>query len=313
MAQLIYRVPQTQSAAHDKGSKISRLDVAFSLPLMDVIKDVDGILVNAKGEKGLYKGKMVKIRFVHGASTLVYDEQVLHLGIPANASTTNPNGYKASPLDKIIFSKGFYLIDDEEDPMRALFLKICNANGSNEHRVSKYAPMFIFVDRKKNAEKELLDEDIVYQAKTLIHKDLKKDSQKLRRLYRVMFGSDDALEDEEIRVQLLRVANKEPDSNNVSGAERILTAFRTLSNDVDDLIADAERLAVINISPTKITWNGDGNTIISYKAMSKAGSGAKVKLIEFLSLPENSETLDLLKNVVKEKRMEESGKLVVSS
>ncbi len=295
-----YRVPKHESMYTMQGTNIQLTRVRVPIPLTDVIVDKDGVL----GEK--YKGKRVSIRFVAGAETLVLDEQIKQ-GIPRTGN--RPEDYQPRPLDKIVLIDGNYYTDMESDPLRTQYMTICNYNGSNANRDTNRNVLFEYVDKEKIAQKDYDEEIIMFTAKKLIIEDLKTDSEKLRRLGKILLGSVDSMDDMDVRNALLNIAKKMPDASNpVGGSERILTAFKTLNQDSDDVINDAERLGVIQFTAAKAIWKDDGATITSYKI----GSAGKSKLIEFLNKPENAETYQLLKDRVKEVRLKESEKFVAA-
>lgn len=242
------------------------------------------------------------IRYMSRYQTIFVDEQVAK-GAPTLEAYLDPK-YRKSPSDRIPFIKGHLYVNPEgKEKAKAQYLELCNYNGTNAGRDTDRGILFILVDEAKISKKEFDNEYITYSAKKLIF-ELADDGEKLRKLGNILLGETSAMEDIEVQNALLNIAKKMPSAQNpISGAERILTAFKTLSIDIDEVIADAERLGVIQVLPSKVIWKGDNTTITSYKA----GSAGKEKLLEFLNKPENADTYNTLKSVVKEKREEEVG------
>lgn len=284
MSKLVhYKVPI------EKGeSMYTMIDPKTKVVLMELV----GVTLTVPNTDTILEdGNLREIRFIHGAPSIYVDEQI-------KAGFLKDR--KKSALDYITLIKGNIYIDAEKEKMKALYMEKCNYNLSNTNRDSDRVGWFIFVDKAKEATKELNNDMIKFQAQKLILQDLEDNSEQLRRLGKVLLGAVDAMEDDEIKGALLSIIKKDP--------ERVLTAYKTLSADTDEIIADAEKFGIIKILPTKVMWTKDETNIMT----TKAGKSNKGTLVEFLSKPENFDTLTLLKNVVKEQREVKANSEVVA-
>lgn len=240
------------------------------------------------------------IRYMSRYDTIFVDEQCAK-GAPTLEQYFDPK-YRKSPADMLHFIKGhLYVNPIGKDKTKNQYFELCNYNGTNPNRDTDRGILFIHVDEAKISQKEYDLELVTYKSKKLVF-ELENDVPTLRKLGNVLLGDTTAMENIEIQNALLNIAKKMPSAQNpVSGAERILTAHKSLSIDTDEVIADAERLGVIQILPSKVIWKGAGDAIVTYKA----GSAGKEKLLEFISKPENAEVYNTLRSVVKEKREQE--------
>ena len=83
-------------------------------------------------------GQNRKIRYVPGETSVYADEQ------PENAKMREP----------IAFNNG-YLFVNHTNPTLKKYLSLCNANGSNPHRIKSKSILFIVKDDEKNAQQKI--------------------------------------------------------------------------------------------------------------------------------------------------------------
>lgn len=310
-----YRVPleKGDTTATIKDPKTGQTMMSDVIQVTLTVPNTDIILEEAKNEKGeVIKDKesgeaeMVQreIRFVHGAKTIYVDEQV---------KAGFPKDMKKRPLDYITFLKGNYYVDTVKERVKNHFLQVTNYNLANPKRDTDRGGWFTFVDKQKESEKELASDMMRFQAEKLILLDLKGDSDMLRRLGRILLGSVDSYENDEIIGQLIKKTKVEASavSGRISGAEQILAAYKTLGADTDDLVADAQKYGIIKIMPTKTIWASDETTITTNSV--KGGEKAVPKLVQFLSNPENLDTLNTLRQLVKQEREKVADEQVLST
>lgn len=278
---LIFKTPYTESS-HTKdvnGLQVKQIIPRIPIPTYDEIKDENG--------------KRREIRYISGCDTIFVDEQI-----------SEKYGYKrdrkATSIEKsdLTMESGYLIVYPEDKPQLAKYLQMCSYNGTNPNRMNRSQPLFI-QEVREVIEKENYDTELkMFEAKKVLF-DIQKDNAQLRRLGKALIGEVDSYEDLEIFNKLMKIATKDP--------EKVLTASKVAHNDIEDVINEAERLGAIQITASKTLWT-TGEEILGYKP----NTNAKKKLKEYFMQAENSSQLQTLREVVKEKKMNEAKKEVVA-
>lgn len=269
---LLYKVPTTHSPITKtiNGQEVKQVLPRVVIPYRDeIIKD----------------GQRQEIRYISGAKSIYVEEQI-KAGFPRDR--------QPSRLEKqdLTMEFGTLNVFKKDKPMLVEYLDAVNYNGTNPDRLTRSEALFVKY-QPEVVEQEEYDSNMKrMEAQSILYKLKKEDGTMLRKLGQALLGGVDAYEDMEIVNKLMRIAQTDPD--------KILSASKVAHNDVEDVIAEAERLGAVKFTPTKAEWS-TGEAIVSYKI----GSDAKEKLKVHLSKSENSSTLSTLRQVVKDAKMKE--------
>jgi len=278
---LVFKTPHTESS-HTKdvnGTMVKQIIPRIPIPPYDEIIDENG--------------KRREIRYISGCDTIFVDEQI-----------SDKYGYKrdrkATSIEKsdLTMENGFLITYPDDKPALSKYLMMCTYNGTDPNKKRRSQPLFIQIVKEK-VEKELEDGNMKeYEAKTVVIK-MKDNEVLLRRLGKAIIGDVDAYESVEVFNKLMKIATKDPD--------KVLTANKVAHSDIEDTINDAERLGVITLEGSKAVW-ATGEELVTYKV----GSNGKAKLKTYFEKSDNSSQLQTLREIVKEKKMNESKKEVVA-
>jgi hypothetical protein len=278
---LVFKTPHTESS-HTKdvnGTMVKQIIPRIPIPPYDEIIDENG--------------KRREIRYISGCDTIFVDEQI-----------SDKYGYKrdrkATSIEKsdLTMENGFLITYPDDKPALSKYLMMCTYNGTDTTKKRRSQPLFIQIVKEK-VEKENYDTELkMFEAKKVLF-DIQKDDAQLRRLGKTLIGEVDSYESLEIFNKLMKIATKDPD--------KVLTANKVAHSDIEDTINDAERLGVITLEGSKALW-ATGEELVTYKV----GSNGKAKLKTYFEKSDNSSQLQTLREIVREKKMNESKKEVVA-
>tara|TARA_R100000231_G_scaffold35250_1_gene31237 strand:- start:2551 stop:3429 length:879 start_codon:yes stop_codon:yes gene_type:complete len=177
-------------------------------------------------------GQNRKIRYVPGETSVYADEQ------PENAKMREP----------IAFNNG-YLFVNHTNPTLKKYLSLCNANGSNPHRIKSKSILFIVKDDEKNAQQKIEEVGNTMEA---VQTALKMPVNELMGYAKVLGIKIDRSVDE-VRWDMKIQAEKNP--------KGFLAGMNDPRTEMKQVLLMAQESGIISMKGKSVTWSASGNTI----------------------------------------------------
>ncbi len=177
-------------------------------------------------------GQNRKIRYVPGETSVYADEQ------PENAKMREP----------IAFNNG-YLFVNHTNPTLKKYLSLCNANGSNPHRIKSKSILFIVKDDEKNAQQKIEEVGNTMEA---VQTALKMPVNELMGYAKVLGIKIDRSVDE-VRWDMKIQAEKNP--------KGLLAGMNDPRTEMKQVLLMAQESGIISMKGKSVTWSASGNTI----------------------------------------------------
>ena len=194
-------------------------------PIVSLMKAEDIIFDPETGENR-------KIRYVPGETSIYADEQ------SENAKMREP----------IAFNNG-YLFVDHTNPTLKKYLNLCNANGSNPHRIKSKSILFTVKDDEKSAQQKIEEVGSTMEA---VQSALKMPVNELMGYAKVLGIKIDRSVDE-VRWDMKVQAEKNP--------KGFLAGMNDPRTEMKQLLLMAEESGIIAMKGKSVTWSASGNTI----------------------------------------------------
>ena len=194
-------------------------------PIVSLIKAEDIIFDPETGENR-------KIRYVPGETSIYADEQ------SENAKMREP----------IAFNNG-YLFVDHTNPTLKKYLSLCNANGSNPHRIKSKSIIFTVKDDEKSAQQKIEEVGSTMEA---VQSALKMPVNELMGYAKVLGIKIDRSVDE-VRWDMKVQAEKNP--------KGFLAGMNDPRTEMKQVLLMAEESGIIAMKGKSVTWSASGNTI----------------------------------------------------
>ena len=194
-------------------------------PIVSLMKAEDIIFDPETGENR-------KIRYVPGETSVYSDEQ------SENAKMREP----------IAFNNG-YLFVDHTNPTLKKYLNLCNANGSNPHRIKSKSILFTVKDDEKSAQQKIEEVGSTMEA---VQSALKMPVNELMGYAKVLGIKIDRSVDE-VRWDMKVQAEKNP--------KGFLAGMNDPRTEMKQLLLMAEESGIIAMKGKSVTWSASGNTI----------------------------------------------------
>ncbi len=266
---IIYKgVPLNESPRMDKGTgaRITHPKY-FNVPTEDEILE--------KGTDGKMRER--KIRWYYGCTSIYFDEQ-LKMGVSADRPK--------SAMDFIDVDNGIKVVNEDEDPMLALYMKITNHNGANENRKKTKSVLFNPDDSEQKANEELKHRKKVSDVHAKIYK---MDETELRSLAKrinqgkLIFSVNPDEEESMLRLSVLGHAESYPDLMNELIAKKGM--------ELKMKVVEAEDSGVIKIEGGQVFIKGNDKAIIT-------GVKTKDDIVAFLSSENGKKHLNTINNLM---------------
>jgi hypothetical protein len=194
-------------------------------PIVSLIKAEDIIFDPETGENR-------KIRYVPGETSIYADEQ------SENAKMREP----------ISFNNG-YLFVDHTNPTLKKYLSLCNANGSNPHRIKSKSIIFNVKDNEKSAQQKIEEVGSTMEA---VQSALKMPVNELMGYAKVLGIKIDRSVDE-VRWDMKIQAEKNP--------KGFLAGMNDPRTEMKQVLLMAQESGIISMKGKSVTWSASGNTI----------------------------------------------------
>jgi len=194
-------------------------------PIVSLIKAEDIIFDPETGENR-------KIRYVPGETSIYADEQ------SENAKMREP----------IAFNNG-YLFVDHTNPTLKKYLSLCNANGSNPHRIKSKSIIFNVKDNEKSAQQKIEEVGSTMEA---VQSALKMPVNELMGYAKVLGIKIDRSVDE-VRWDMKIQAEKNP--------KGFLAGMNDPRTEMKQVLLMAQESGIISMKGKSVTWSASGNTI----------------------------------------------------
>ena len=194
-------------------------------PIVSLIKAEDIIFDPETGENK-------KIRYVPGETSIYADEQ------SENAKMREP----------IAFNNG-YLFVDHTNPTLKKYLSLCNANGSNPHRIKSKSIIFNVKDNEKSAQQKIEEVGSTMEA---VQTALKMPVNELMGYAKVLGIKIDRSVDE-VRWDMKIQAEKNP--------KGFLAGMNDPRTEMKQVLLMAQESGIISMKGKSVTWSASGNTI----------------------------------------------------
>mgnify|MGYP003142811927 FL=1 len=194
-------------------------------PIVSLIKAEDIIFDPETGENK-------KIRYVPGETSIYADEQ------SENAKMREP----------IAFNNG-YLFVNHTNPTLKKYLSLCNANGSNPHRIKSKSIIFTVKDDEKSAQQKIEEVGNTMEA---VQSALKMPVNELMGYAKVLGIKIDRSVDE-VRWDMKIQAEKNP--------KGFLAGMNDPRTEMKQVLLMAEESGIISMKGKSVTWSASGNTI----------------------------------------------------
>ena len=194
-------------------------------PIVSLMKAEDIIFDPETGENK-------KIRYVPGETSIYADEQ------SENAKMREP----------IAFNNG-YLFVDHTNPTLKNYLNLCNANGSNPHRIKSKSILFTVKDDEKSAQQKIEEVGSTMEA---VQSALKMPVNELMGYAKVLGIKIDRSVDE-VRWDMKVQAEKNP--------KGFLAGMNDPRTEMKQVLLMAEESGIIAMKGKSVTWSASGNTI----------------------------------------------------
>ncbi len=194
-------------------------------PIVSLIKAEDIIFDPETGENK-------KIRYVPGETSIYADEQ------SENAKMREP----------IAFNNG-YLFVDHTNPTLTKYLSLCNANGSNPHRIKSKSIIFTAKDDEKSAQQKIEEVGNTMEA---VQSALKMPVNELMGYAKVLGIKIDRSVDE-VRWDMKVQAEKNP--------KGFLAGMNDPRTEMKQVLLMAQESGIISMKGKSVTWSASGNTI----------------------------------------------------
>ena len=194
-------------------------------PIVSLIKAEDIIFDPETGENR-------KIRYVPGETSIYADEQ------SENAKMREP----------ISFNNG-YLFVDHTNPTLKKYLSLCNANGSNPHRIKSKSIIFTVKDDEKSAQQKIEEVGSTMEA---VQSALKMPVNELMGYAKVLGIKIDRSVDE-VRWDMKIQAEKNP--------KGFLAGMNDPRTEMKQVLLMAQESGIISMKGKSVTWSASGNTI----------------------------------------------------
>lgn len=257
----------TKEKSTDKYADIYPIDVRFDLvgeyvnPY--VYKDTNIPVHNIKGDKeypNMYerlneKGETTIYRYLHGVSTIVYDEQV-KLKYP---TIEDARKRLRSPLDTIKFAKRFLAFNRLRDPSLFEFL----LNSPNEETQAKElgdTPMFVLSVPQVKAKKQLSELDLEDKAIAIVKKIYENEDRTQFSGLCAFFNIDSNSSPDEKYLALRQKAKSAPDL--------IIKAIASIEGSNKELVEFGLQMGILIQTKTGFS-TGDGQTEIKKYALTE--------------------------------------------
>tara|TARA_R100000773_G_scaffold19071_1_gene17208 strand:- start:13122 stop:14000 length:879 start_codon:yes stop_codon:yes gene_type:complete len=194
-------------------------------PIVSLIKAEDIIFDPETGENK-------KIRYIPGETSIFADEQ------SENAKMREP----------IAFNNG-YLFVNHTNPTLKKYLSLCNANGSNPHRIKSKSIIFTVKDDEKSAQQKIEEVGNTMEA---VQSALKMPVNELMGYAKVLGIKIDRSVDE-VRWDMKIQAEKNP--------KGFLAGMNDPRTEMKQVLLMAEESGIISMKGKSVTWSASGNTI----------------------------------------------------
>ena len=194
-------------------------------PIVSLIKAEDIIFDPETGENK-------KIRYVPGETSIYADEQ----------------SESAKMREPIAFNNG-YLFVDHTNPTLRKYLSLCNANGSNPHRIKSKSIIFTVKDDEKSAQQKIEEVGSTMEA---VQSALKMPVNELMGYAKVLGIKIDRSVDE-VRWDMKIQAEKNP--------KGFLAGMNDPRTEMKQVLLMAEESGIIAMKGKSVTWSASGNTI----------------------------------------------------
>ena len=194
-------------------------------PIVSLMKAEDIIFDPETGENR-------KIRYVPGETSIYADEQ------SENAKMREP----------IAFNNG-YLFVNHTNPTLKKYLSLCNANGSNPHRIKSKSIIFTVKDDEKSAQQKIEEVGSTMEA---VQSALKMPVNELMGYAKVLGIKIDRSVDE-VRWDMKIQAEKNP--------KGFLAGMNDPRTEMKQVLLMAQESGIISMKGKSVTWSASGNTI----------------------------------------------------
>jgi hypothetical protein len=194
-------------------------------PIVSLIKAEDIIFDPETGENK-------KIRYIPGETSIFADEQ----------------SESAKMREPIAFNNG-YLFVNHTNPTLKKYLSLCNANGSNPHRIKSKSIIFTVKDDEKSAQQKIEEVGSTMEA---VQSALKMPVNELMGYAKVLGIKIDRSVDE-VRWDMKIQAEKNP--------KGFLAGMNDPRTEMKQVLLMAEESGIIAMKGKSVTWSASGNTI----------------------------------------------------
>ena len=194
-------------------------------PIVSLIKAEDIIFDPETGENK-------KIRYIPGETSIFADEQ----------------SESAKMREPIAFNNG-YLFVNHTNPTLKKYLSLCNANGSNPHRIKSKSIIFTVKDDEKSAQQKIEEVGSTMEA---VQSALKMPVNELMGYAKVLGIKIDRSVDE-VRWDMKIQAEKNP--------KGFLAGMNDPRTEMKQVLLMAEETGIIAMKGKSVTWSASGNTI----------------------------------------------------